>query len=60
MKFKYLCEGTVKPTSGKGLRALVKKMIEKRGPECNLNWIDVSGITDFGQIFLRLDFNGRL
>jgi hypothetical protein len=33
------------------LRDLISRLIKKRGPECDLNDIDVSGIVDMGYIF---------
>ena len=42
------------------LQSLIKRIIEKRGNECDLNDIDVSEMDDFGDIFYYSHFNGDI
>jgi hypothetical protein len=42
------------------LRDLVQVCVETYGEDCNLNWIDVSGIRDFSDVFLSSPFNGDI
>ena len=44
----------------KELKALIKQRIEEQGPNCDLNDIDVSGITDMSYIFFRSPFKGDI
>ena len=42
------------------LKALINQRIEEQGPNCNLNDIDVSGITDMSFLFYKTEFNGDI
>ena len=42
------------------LKALINQRIEEQGPNCDLNDIDVSGITDMSFLFCKSYFNGDI
>ena len=42
------------------LRRLINQRIEEQGPNCDLNDIDVSGITNMSHLFYRSKFNGDI
>ena len=42
------------------LRRLINQRIEELGPNCDLNDIDVSGITNMSHLFYRSKFNGDI
>ena len=42
------------------LRYLIRKKMKKYGPNCNLNDIDVSRVTNMSLMFYKLDFNGDI
>lgn len=42
------------------LKALIEERIEEFGPECDLNNVDVSEITDMSSLFDSSNFNGNI
>ena len=50
----------LKPTSTKELRRIILRRIRKNGYNCDLNDIDVSGVTDMTKLFKGVDFNGDI
>ena len=49
-----------KPTTSYKLEQIIKDRISKEGPNCDLNDIDVSQITDMSWLFYESDFNGDI
>ena len=49
-----------KPTAIHELKAIINDRISKEGPNCDLNDIDVSQITDMSWLFYESDFNGDI
>lgn len=49
-----------KPKYKSELMNIIKTYIEYTGPECSLNWIDVSSIKDMYNLFRDFDFNGDI
>ena len=49
-----------RPTNKKELISIIKSSIAEEGPECDLNDIDVSLITDMSWLFYDSDFNGDI
>ena len=52
----YSCQ----PTSKEELASIIDLRITKEGPNCDLNDIDTSLITDMGYLFADLKFNGNI
>ena len=52
----YSCQ----PKTKKELDGMISSRIEKEGPECDLNDIDVSQITDMSWLFYKSNFNGDI
>ena len=50
----------VEDSSRKTLKKLIEKLIDKRGPECDLNDIDVSNVEDMSYMFYLSNFNGDI
>ena len=48
------------PETKEELKQIIKERIEKEGPECDLNDIDVSKITDMAHLFDQSNFNGDI
>ena len=46
--------------SKKELRELIKQRIDEQGPNCDLNDIDVSRVTDMSYLFFESSFNGDI
>ena len=42
------------------LKQLIKETIEQEGPNCDLNFIDVSQVTDMSDLFSWSPFNGDI
>lgn len=51
---------TIQATSAHHLDELVKAHIQQFGPQCNLNHIDVTGVTSMDQLFWYSPFNGDI
>jgi surface protein len=51
---------TFKPYNTEELRNLIKISIDNLGPECDLNWIDVSSMTDMSSVFYESSFTGDI
>ena len=52
----YSCQ----PTTKKELKEIIKERISKEGPNCDLNDIDVSLITDMSYLFSGSEFDGDI
>ena len=48
------------PKTKKELKEIIKKRIFKEGPDCNLNDVDTSLITDMSWLFYVSEFNGDI
>ena len=48
------------PKTKEVLAKMIKQEISKNGKDCDLNHIDVSGITDMSDLFRNSDFNGDI
>ena len=42
------------------LKELIEKAIKENGPNCDLNFIDVSHVTDMSSLFYKCGFNGKI
>ena len=54
------CVGIYKVSEREVLHGLIKYFTEQFGNECNLNWIDVSNVTDMSYMFYDSNFNGDI
>lgn len=50
----------MKPTSKQELQEIIEDTIYKKGNKCDLNFIDVSLITDMSNLFFEIDFKGDI
>jgi len=53
-------KSTVRPKTREKLCSIIKEEIKKNGHACDLNYVDVSLITDFCDLFLGSEFNGDI
>lgn len=60
MKILKFNEYNLRPKTKEDLEWIITERIKKYGTECDLNDIDVSGITDMSYIFCKSDFNGDI
>lgn len=63
MKFKYIlneADQTVQPKNKKELEKIINDTIREKGPNCDLNFIDTSLITDMSRLFKSSKFNGDI
>ena len=54
------CVGIYKVSERKELKNLIDYFINQFGNECNLNWINVSNVTDMKSMFEESEFNGDI
>ena len=59
-KINKISEYHYQPKTKKELKELVKKLIEERGYDADLNDIDTSEITDMSYLFYESKFNGDI
>jgi len=52
--------GIYKPKNKRELQRIIKRCIKFFGNECDLNWIDVSNITNMSELFRLSEFNGDI
>ncbi len=56
----YNSKAVWKPKDSKELKTAIRVSIEVYGNKVNLNWIDVSEITDMSFMFCESKFNGNI
>ena len=49
-----------RPSNKKELKELIDRLIDERGPNCDLNDIDVSRVTDMSELFRESNFRGDI
>ena len=54
------CVGIYKVLDYNNLEDLIKYFTKQFGNECNLNWIDVSNVTNMNMMFYNSKFNGDI
>ena len=54
------CIGIYKVSERNELQTLIEYFTEQFGNKCNLNWIDVSNVTDINSMFWNSEFNGDI
>lgn len=57
---KLKIQPTIKLKNKDELMRVIKKVIKRAGTQCDLNFIDVSDIDDFSELFLNSRFNGDI
>ena len=50
----------LRPANKRELKELIDRLIEERGPNCDLNDIDVSRVTDMSELFRESNFRGDI
>ena len=53
-------QGKFRPANTRELKRVIAQSIIEYGPNCDLNGIDVSGITDMSRLFENSKFNGDI
>ena len=53
-------DGIYKVQDKEELKKIIKRTVRLLGYDCNLNWIDVSNITDMSNLFQNSKFNGDI
>ena len=49
-----------RPKNKKELKEIIREIIAEKGPNCDLNFIDVSNITDMSYLFWKTKFDGDI
>ena len=60
IEFLYSYIGFYKVKNKTVLKNLIKKCKKILGNDCNLNWIDISNVTDMSYMFDKSNFNGDI
>ena len=61
MKFKHILNEQVQPKTKEELQKIIEKTIKEQGYNCDLNFIDVSKITEMDYLFFKMrKFNGDI
>lgn len=58
--FNHLEDAVYKVTDREDLLELIEACMDLYGPDCNLNWIDVSGVREMHGLFADTEFNGDI
>ena len=53
-------EDKVQPKNKTELKKIIEETIKEKGPNCDLNFIDTSKITDMSELFAYAKFNGDI
>ena len=57
---KFFPDGIYKVQDKEELKKIIKRTVRLLGYDCNLNWIDVSNVTDMSNLFQNSKFNGDI